>query len=279
MINIGKTRKLVYAYSELVYIGTTFIFAFMGWVMGVDGKEPWVKEHPILWRLLEHLQVNSLYIYIGLGALGACAFISRRMGDPWIINKLKTILNGYQKGAFKGDDPVLKDRDRVTIFQHKTNCIFTCHWTADSPLKPWGKNPVLSDYLVPILRSGHISQQSKAAFFASDDPEKSEGVAGRAWAYNRPIVLNDLPNLGPKSPARDRNNYARETFTDVAMVDKYISDGKKLPRSIAAIPFESGGKVWGVVVLDSANPLGVGPDSVTHYSLTVALIGELLEKL
>ncbi|MBF8774453.1 MULTISPECIES: GAF domain-containing protein [Pseudomonas] len=279
MINVGVARKFAYAYSELMYIVVTFSYGFLGWVMGLDEDVPWSKTSPILWRACEYIQHNSLYIYGGLAILAVAAFVAKRMGDPWIVNKLKSILNGYQKGAFKGDDPFLKDRDRVTIFKYKKRSLFTRHWSSSSFFKPWGKNPVFASYLIPFMRSGHISQRSKASFYTSDDPDKAEGVAGKAWACNRPIVLNDLPNLTLKSLARDKASYAQLTFTEVAMVDKCLNEGKKLPRSIAAIPIESNGVVWGVVVLDSGNPLGVTTDSVTNYSLTVALIGELLERM
>lgn len=279
MINAGRIRKYLYKSSEAVYIGVTMLYATMGWIMSLDGEEPWTKEHPILWRLFEYIQNLSLYIYIAAGALAVLAFFGKRLGDPWLIEKLKFILNGYQRGAFAGDDPVLRDRDRVTIFKHTAKVCTVRHWSSTRLLFPWGRNPIFSNYLVPILRSGHISQRSNAAFFASDDLDKVEGVAGRAWAENRPIVLNDLPDLTSKSLARDKTSYARSTFTDVGMVEKALGEGKKLPRSIAAIPIESCGRVWGVVVLDSRNPVGVTTDSVNHYSLTVALIGELLERL
>lgn len=279
MINSGILRRHIYRFSEIVWIGISAALAVMGWILSIDGDESWTKERPIVWRAFEVIQNNSLYIYLFIGILAAATFWAKRKCDPWLIEKLKFILNGYQQGAFAGDDPVLRDRDRVTIFKHTGSTCFVRHWSSTSLLAPWGKNPIFSRYLVPILRSGHTSQNSKAAFFAPDVADKAEGIAGRAWATNRPIVLCDLPDITENSKVRDKKSYAASTYSDVRMLEKYISEGRKLPRSIAAIPIESCGRVWGVVVLDSANPNGVSPNSVSHYSLTVALIGELLEKV
>ena len=44
------------------------------------------------------------------------------------------------------------------------------------------------------------------------------------------------------------------------------------------MPVECKGKLWGVIVLDSMTSGGVTSESVEHYTLTVALIGHLLEK-
>ena len=51
-----------------------------------------------------------------------------------------------------------------------------------------------------------------------------------------------------------------------------------MPRSIAAIPIIVFGDMWGVIVLDSRHPNGVSSDSVLNFELTVALVGQLLEK-
>lgn len=279
MINSGKIRNYLYHSSEIIWLVLTGALAIMGWILSIDGDELWTNERPIIWRIVEVCQNNSLYIYVAIAIIAILIFWIRRLCDPWIIEKLKFILNGYQKGAFAGDDPVLRDRDRVTIFKHTGLTCLVRHWSSKKYLSPRGKNPFFSRYLIPILRSGHTSQHSKAAFFAPDIPDKAEGVAGKAWATNRPIVLSGLPDLSERSLSRDKKSYAASTFTDIGMIEKYIAEGRKLPRSIAAIPLESCGRVWGVVVLDSANPDGVSPLSVSHYSLTVALIGELLEKM
>lgn len=278
MINSGTLRRHIYRFSEITWISISAALAVTGWILSIDGDEAWTKERPILWRACEVIQDNSLYIYIAIGIIATITFWVKRKCDPWIIEKLKFILNGYQQGAFAGDDPVLRDNDRVTIFKHTSSTCFVRHWSSKSIVAPWGKNPVFSRYLVPVLRSGHISQNSKAAFYAPDSADKAEGIAGRAWATNRPIVLCDLPDITENSRIRDKKSYATSTYCDIGMLDRYIKEGRKLPRSIAAIPIESCGRVWGVVVLDSANPNGVSPSSVSHYSLTVALIGELLER-
>lgn len=277
MRSFSRKSKVAFAMAEWFYIVGTALSAFLGWVNSVEGTEKWIVNRPVLWRIIEYLQESSFYVYVIIGVLVIFGFIYRKIGDPWVVEKLKFILDEYQQKVFHANGAP-QDHDRVTIFQHKKNCIFVRHWSAKRFFIPWGNKPPLSDYLVPVLRSGHISQNTKAVFYAPDESDRAEGVAARAWASNRSIILNNLPAMRSASPNRDVKNYAESTFCDVNMVRKYISEGRQMPRSIAAIPIDCGGKIWGVVVLDSRSPNGVTDESVQHYQLTVALIGQLLER-
>lgn len=276
MRSFGAVRKFVYSTSEWLYIGCTLGAASLGWVNGLDGNEPWLRGRPILFSIISDIQAASLYIYIIIGIVAAACFIVRRRGDPWIYDKLQFILDEYQGKVFSNGNP--KDHDRVTIFQHKKNCLFVKHWSARNWLIPWGDKPFLSNYLIPVLRSGHISQKSKAIFHAPDESDKAEGVAAMAWARRRSVVLNDLPEVIAGTSRRDKERYAKTTKCDIRLLEKYVAEGRQPPRSIAAIPIDCNGKAWGVVVLDSRSPQGVTDDSVTNYTLTVSLIGQLLER-
>lgn len=61
------------------------------------------------------------------------------------------------------------------------------------------------------------------------------------------------------------------------MVRRYANKNKTLPRSITAIPIEVNNKRWGVLVLDSVHPTGISSDAISNYTVTLALIGRLLE--
>lgn len=276
MRSFGAWRKAVYSTAEWVYMGCTLGAASLGWINGLDGEESWLKNRPFIKGGIENIQDASLYLYLLVGFVFLVCFVVRHLGDPWIHEKLQFILDEYQGKVFANGAP--KDHDRVTIFQHRKNCLFARHWSAKEWYRPWGNNKPFSDYLVPILRSGHMSQKSKAIFYAPDESDKAEGVAAMAWARGSSVVLNDLPEITPVTGKREREKYARTTKCDIGLLDRYIADGRQPPRSIAAIPIDCNGKLWGVVVLDSRSPQGVTDASVTNYTLTVALIGHLLER-
>lgn len=277
MKSFGAKRKFLYSASEYVYLTSTLAAAFIGWLNGVEKTEPWVKNRPVVWSAIEYIQDHSFYLYIIIGTLIISSFFYRKIGDPWVIEKLQFILDEYQDKVFAANKAP-KDHDRVTIFKHEKNCLFKRHWSSTNFFIPWGNKPIISNYLVPYLRSGHMSKNSSAIFYAPDGSDKAEGVAAMAWAAKRSLVMSSLPEIVSGSSKREKEKYAKATKCDIALLEKYIKEGRQPPRSIAAIPIECNGSLWGVVVLDSRSPLGVTDESVDHYTLTVALIGHLLER-
>lgn len=277
MKSFGSTRKTLHAASEWAYITGSLIAALVGWLNGIEKDEKWLINRPILWRMIEYIQEHSLYAYIAIGVIIATSFAYRRLGDPWVLEKLQFILDEYQEKVFSANGAP-RDHDRVTIFKYKRNCLLERHWSAKHWYAPWGNNPKFSGYLVPFMRSGHISQNSRAIFYAPDDSDKAEGVAGMAWCSRRSVIFNNLPEIKAGAKPRSIQSYAKATKCDEEMVRKYMADQRTMPRSIAAIPIECNGEPWGVVVLDSRSPNGVTNSSIEHYTLTVALIGHLLEK-
>lgn len=279
MKGFGATRKLMYKASELVYAAAVFTSAVLGVATGSDVESGWLKNRPIVVRVVEFLQEYAIPIYIATCALVILSYFYRRRGDPWIWEKLKFILDEYQGKAFTKDPDDATDHHRVTLFQHKKNCLFVRHWSSNSILKPWGTKSPFSDYLIPVLRSGHLSQKSSAVFYTSDSSDDCESVAAKAWTSNQMVVKEDLPAINSGTPkSRDIITYAKATYSTREMVEKYIKACRPMPRSIAAIPIMVSGTIWGVIVLDSRLPNGVTADSVLNYDLTVALVGQLLEK-
>lgn len=276
MTKFGAWRRGIYVASDWIYAGCLLISTALGWVNSLDGEELWLKDRTILQGYVFHVQELSIWLYVLIGVVCLICFIIKRRGDPWIYEKLQFILDEYQGKVFSNGTP--KDHDRVTIFEHRKNCLFARHWSANAWYRPWGNKKPFSDYLVPIMRSGHISQRSRAIFYAPDESDKAEGVAAMAWARRAAVILNDLPEITATTGRRDKEKYARTTKCDMGLLDRYIADGRQPPRSIAAMPIDRNGKLWGVVVLDSRSPQGVTDTSVSNYTLTVALIGHLLER-
>jgi hypothetical protein len=279
MKGFGAARKFVYKTSELVYAAAVFSSAVLGVATSTELDAAWIKNSPIGVRVVELLQQNAIDIYIVICTAVVASYFYRLRGDPWLWEKIKFILDEYQGKAFAKDPEDPSDHHRVTLFQHQKNCIFVKHWSATSIIRPWGKKSPFSNYLVPVLRSGHLSQKSSAVFYVSDASDDCESVAAKAWVTNEVIIKENLPSLNGSSPkARDITTYAKMTYSSKEMVQKYIAIGRPKPRSIAAIPVMVSGSIWGVIVLDSRLPNGVSADSVLNYELTVALVGQLLEK-
>lgn len=278
MKNFGPRQQSLYSWVEWFYIGATMLSAFLGWANGVEQADPWLRNRPIIWTFIETLQNYTIYLYLTIGLVLIFCFFYRRAGDPWVMEKLKFILDQYQYKVFSANGAPA-DHDRVTLFRHKENCWFVKHWSASKSYKPWGDRPFGSNYLVPFLRSGHLSQKTRAIFYAPDDSDKAEGLCALAWAKKGAVLQVNLPELRLTSSVRAIDKYAKRTNSRPEMVQKYLREGRPLPRSIAAIPIECGGRIWGVVVLDSRSPDGVTDESVNNYQLTIALIGQLLEKI
>lgn len=279
MKKFGTIRKITYRSSELMYAGAVFLSAILGVATGADITDSWLVGRPIVIRVIEFLQEYAITGYIIICSAVIISFLYRLMGDPWVWEKIKFILDEYQGKAFQQNPDDSSDHHRITLFKFKKNCFFVKHWSSSSPLKPWGTKKIFSSFLVPVLRSGHLSQKSSAVFYISDDSDNCEGIAAKAWSNRRAVVTDSLPYLKPGDPkSRDVATYSKITNCDKAMIMKYMDSGRPMPRSIAAIPIIVFGDMWGVIVLDSRHPNGVSSDSVLNFELTVALVGQLLEK-
>lgn len=281
MLRCGTTRKLLYSTGEWTYVVCSAGFVLMEALNNLAPGTGRLESRPIVSGLIGRLQELSFPIFLFLSFLVLLAVVVRRMADPWIVEKLKYILDEYQVNVFRNGESASEplDYNRVTLFKYKKRCLFVRHWSATSILEPWGKAPFMSDYLIPVLRSGHISQKSKSAFHAPDSSDAAEGVVGRAWASKRAVVVTRLPAIESSSQVRNIAQYCRETAMQEAMLKKYIDEGRPIARSFVAIPVERKGEVWGVVVLDSRSPNGLSSSAVENYRLTVALIGNLLERV
>lgn len=279
MKGFGATRKFIYRSSELLYAAALFASAIIGIATGADITDSWLVGRPIVIRIVEFIQEYAIPGYILICITVVLSFFYRRMGDPWIWEKIKFILDEYQGKAFTKGPGDPSDHHRITLFKFKKNCVFVKHWSCTNILKPWGNKTIFSNFLVPVLRSGHLSQKSAAVFYVSDNSDSCEGIAAKAWSSEQAVVTDDLPYLKPGAPkTRDLNTYAKITYCDKQMIMKYMDSGRPMPRSIAAIPIIVFGEMWGVIVLDSRLPKGVSSDSVLNFELTVALVGQLLEK-
>ncbi|MBX6966024.1 hypothetical protein [Alcaligenes faecalis] len=256
------------------------VIALISWCNGLDGSEGWLTKRPNVYAFIERVQGISFWLYAVCWPLFFWAVFYKRSGDPWLVEKIQFILDRYQEGAFNLDGcppDTPKDHNRVTLFRHQRG-FFVKHWSATQWYWPWGRHYPFSSFLVPVLRSGHMSKKTAIAFHVSDDSDKTEGIAGKAWACGEALCVTDLPVMDSNSKDRPKKLYAGKTYCDVRMIEDYISRSRNMPCSIVATPVERHGKIWGIVVVDSRYPQGVTDSAVKNYRLTVALIGHLLER-
>lgn len=283
MQKLGAGSKKLYLLSSWLVPVMPLGIAFLSWINSLNSKTPWLHNRTLLLEVLTKVQGESDYIYFVLWLVFFISVCYKHLGDPWAAEKLQFVLDRYQNGAFnKGEIPhgAPKDHNRVTLFRHQR--IFAWwkikHWSCKA-WAPWGDHGAFDHYLVPVMRSGHLSQQSKALFWVSDESDKTEGIAGRAWSTGQAVDVANLPSITRTTKPRTMQRYADQTFCPADMVRAYAQGNRPTPRSVVAIPVERYGKLWGVVVLDSRYEQGVSRRAVEEYQMTVALIGHLLEKV
>lgn len=280
MLRTGPKRKFIYAVSGHIYVIGGMLSSAIVWLMDVKKDDKWIEQKPILWLLIDRFQDMAIWLLITVAVVIAATAIMKRMADPWVVEKLQFILDEYQDRVFKNLN-VPKDHNRVTLFKYKRNLFFRRHWLESgmSTWLPFKTRRFCGDYLVPYMRSGHLTLNTKTIFFIdSENSANSQGVAGQAWSKRGVVILPDLPEITRNSRPKVRENYATVTKSSVRFLERYLAEGRTPSRAMAAMPVECNGKLWGVIVLDSLDPLGVTAESVEHYTLTVALIGHLLER-
>ncbi|MDN6874215.1 GAF domain-containing protein [Pseudomonas citronellolis] len=280
MLRTGPKRKIIFKASGLIYIIAGLMSSFTVWLMAVKSDDKWIQKKTVLWGIIESFQGIAFWVLCALAITVTCTAIVKQMADPWVVEKLQFILDEYQDKVFKNANAPL-DHNRVTLFKFKKSLYFKRHWQEPTLPRwvPFKTRRFRGDYLVPYMRSGHLTLNTKTLFYIdSENSSKCQGVAGQSWSKGGVVVLPDLPKITDSSTESDKESYAKVTKSSVRLLDKYLKEGREPPRSIAAMTVECDGKLWGVIVLDSLDPLGVTTESVDHYSLTVALIGHLLER-
>lgn len=201
--------------------------------------------------------------------------VCRWLGPPWIWKSMQGVLDELRKHAFNtGTGQSEVHHHRVTLFKHRKFRLGLWRWWCLGQ-HPW------SGWLVPVLRSGHITQRSKTVFLAPDRGDHAEGVAGKAYNSESIIFCDNLPKVTSTSPDPDVQQYATDCWVPKHIVKSRLEDDLTCARSYSGMAIEVRGVRWGVIVLDSQLPNGVkkpkGKDPVP-YRVTAKFLGTLLEK-
>ena len=288
LINTGRWKRGCYQLGQALNIGSPILATIFGVIATLPVGPDFEAKNYILHYFYSFIREYLVFAFLLLLIGYILSIFLMRYGNLWILDKLQFVLDRYQGKAFvKKANPDPKDYHRVTLFQYKRGVLFPWHWSAQKTFAPWGggKHPFRSNYLVPVLRSGRLSRKTNAIFHVSDSGDASEGIAGRAWVTEEAATAIGLPSIRSGANKRDIKVYAESTQSDEAMVEAMLEHKKSLsrdcpvPRSIVAIPVERFGKNWGVIVLDSRDPDGIASDAVENFKITIALIGQLLERI
>ncbi len=280
MMRTGPKRKFIYNSAEYVYLIAGVLISFSMWALNLKGDELFLEDFAWALPAVKVFQGFGLYIVAALMLAVLVSMLVRQQADPWVIEKLEFILNKYQEKIFKNSNAAF-DCNRVTLFRFEKGLWFKKHWMDRKQKwwRPFKTRRMYGNYLVPFMRSGHMALKTKTVFYIdSENSANTEGVAGEAWVTRKVRIMPDLPLLTPTTGKTAKESYAKVTRSTVRFLDKYLSENRQPPRSIVAMPVECNGKLWGVIVLDSRDALGVTAESVEHYTLTLALIEQLLER-
>lgn len=249
-----------------------------------DSNPEYASLHPIRAALYEKAFNGPAFIISILSVwllIEAITWWKYRRGNPKQKELIKFILNQYREKAFNIHPGDPEDHHRVTLFKYKKRHmqLRSSQWIENPKimalfLRAWPKS-----CLVYFLRSGKLSQNTRAVFPVYDESDKNNGWAAHVWSTGCAAVVDQLPDIladKNKDKAKEKE-YARKTKSTEAVVSRYWDASRPMPRSIAAIPIEVHGSLWGVLVLDSRRPDGVSQESIDNFRITVAAIQKILE--
>lgn len=276
----NKIKRVFYWFCAHCDWISSSCFALLTVVMGVDTNIAPYKSWPkFVLSWIDSIKEVSIWLVIALAVLAGFGILYKRLHNPWVWEKLKFVLDGFQKKAYADFTGDREQYHKVTLFRHQDFIFFRKHWSGRW-YWPWGKgHKPFGGWLVPVLRSGHKAAKPKTVFYAPEDGD-SEGVAGCAWDAQAQIIPTEsLPQLTESSSAAQKSKYAKRSFTSIEYVENTIKLKKSLPLSLGAMPVFVHGKIWGVLVLDSQSSDGVTEEVLDNFSLTVEIIGQLLEKV
>jgi hypothetical protein len=202
-----------------------------------------------LWPFLADIVIairNSAWYTLPIVIIvaGISVRIRKALGNRRTWKVVQVLLDHYWQESFAKDKDTKDDPHhfhRVTMFKH-------CRLH-------FGKWP-FSGWMVPVARSGHSTKSGIRHFKASlSNPDQAEGVAGRAFAYQKMVPVYDLPHLNvARTNDDDVKRYAEKSFLSIRKIEKDCNSDRPTSRSLLGIPVEVKGKPWGAIVLDSHHP-------------------------
>jgi hypothetical protein len=229
LIGRGSWVGILFRYLDL---GVRWLSVAAGACLKTDPDKLPAFVAPVFGPFVRLVQQGWMIPAILIGApviLWLRSYFDRRRA-AWVHELLDTL----RDHTFTGQQFEHEQNRRVTLFRYR--------WFN------WRRWPFFGGWLIPYERSGHQTRKTDAIFYAPDDGEKAEGVAGRAWSRKRKVYVPGLPGLRePSVSDEDFEKYSREAFCS----EKRLRNKPPQARSLCGVPVEVGNKQWGVIVVDS----------------------------
>lgn len=220
------------------------------------------------WQANEHAW---WLILASTAIIGACIHSQKLIGSPEVWDVLHALLCGTQSLVFGNVGYEVIDYHRVTLFRCR------CY---RNKLDIFGMIRQLFQckprWLVPVIRSGHTSQKTKAYFSIGGSESECLGVAGKCWFRNQIVSVWNLPDLHNGLTETKILEYARDSYAYPELIKN------RLPRarSILAVPVQLKQELWGVLVFDSRNPDQINRTNVDKLcGMLTGHLGKMIEKI
>jgi len=228
--------------------GTGVVFEIITWLQGF---KPWI----------------ALLILITLLSKGALSLLGP---SPARRESLQRTLENLQQYLFKGKDGPLHDY-RVTIFRYSR-----WNWKVLTWLAIWrdGRS-VHSGWLMPYMRTGHLTLNCRSCWNVPFDGKRIQGVAGQVFSCNQVITIKDLRLLSPSSTNKQLADYAKQVWVTSEWLKSRLEDGSSFARSYCGIPIEINRKPWGAIIIDSKD-YQLPDDDPVRFQKTMGLIGQIV---
>ena len=248
------------------------IVAIVGSILKIE--DAYFKS-PIFLGIISAIRNRAWWIILTFSVIGILAQVIRaRIGTPVVWQTVQYLLDQYWEELFEKANGVVNDPryfHRITLFKH-----VKWHW--GFVRWPW------SGWMIPVARSGHKTRSRIAKFRASSDaPDKAEGIAGQAWAYERRVQIYGLPDINTDTVAEtDIDDYASQGSVSRKWIEKRRGKKKSHALSLLGIPVEVKNKPWGALVVDSRNPNEILNEAALKkqkYKSLVNILSKLLEKV
>lgn len=234
-------------------------------------RPPLAPSSASVWQLmLARVQETSFWWLAVLFLVGSLARLIRSaMRRPGLQALTRELLDAFQRHVF---DEVVDPphHHRVTLFKH-------VRWNR-------GMFWLGNGWLKAVQRSGHVARRTKYRWRASDDGKHLEGVAGRTWARDGVVIVQDLPDpleegLSPHRKEEAIASYAKKTWADRNWVTDRVGEDQPFARSLCGIPVKVEGRLWGVLMLDSRSAAAKDADEIRKtYGLFGSILGKILER-
>lgn len=229
---------------------------------------------PVYAAIRDFGEANSWWLIIlATSIIAFTSLLKKSIGPPDTWDTLHELMDSLHAVVFNGENYAVPDEHKVTIFKAVPTCVH------DSKLRRiFGRASKRARWLVPVVRSGHTSQDTRTCFKLDDAGEKCEGVAGQVWARGKVVAVSDLPDVsGTTSPPskNEINRYADATY----VTNKRIKEKIPKSRALLGLPIMVRGQPWGVLVFDSRNPQRIQYDEMEHmFRVVLKHLNQLISK-